>query len=117
LMCYRSGLIKPTENFKLGVISATIGILILYIINFIGRFFGWSLPYLHDSGPIGIGISLVIVVVAALNLVIDFDFIERGSERSLPKYMEWYGAFGLLITLVWLYVEILRLLGKLRSQD
>ena len=117
LFCYKSGIIKPTENFKLGIVSATMGVLILYILNFIGGFIGWQLPYLHESGPIGIGVSLVIIVIAALNLVIDFDFIEQGAERSLPKYMEWYGAFGLLITLVWLYIEILRLLAKLHDRN
>jgi len=116
LMCYRSGIIKPTENFKLGIVSATMGIMILYILNFIGGFIGWQLPYLHESGPVGIGISLVIVTIAALNLVIDFDYIEKGAERSLPKYMEWYGAFGLLVTLVWLYIEIIRLLAKLQER-
>jgi len=80
-------------------------------------FFGASVPFLHSSGPMGIGISLVIVVVAALNLVLDFDFIENASERGAPKYMEWYGAFGLVVTLVWLYLEMLRLLAKLQSRD
>lgn len=116
LFCYKSGIIKPTENFKLGVVAATGGIMILYIVSLLGSFVGWELPYLHESGPVGIGISLFIVVIAALNLVLDFDFIERGSEKSLPKYMEWYGAFGLLITLVWLYIEIVRLLAKLQDR-
>ncbi len=117
LLCYKSGLIKPTENFRLGVISATMGIFFVYLLSFIGHFVGFAIPYLHESGPIGIGISAVIVVVAALNLVLDFDFIERGSERGdLPGYMEWYGAFGLLVTLIWLYIEILRLLAKLRDE-
>ena len=99
------------------MVSATIGIFFVYIISFIGQFIGFTVPYLHESGPIGIGISLVIVGVAALNLVLDFDFIESGSESGrLPGYMEWYGAFGLLITLVWLYIEILRLLAKLRDK-
>ena len=117
LLCYKSGLIEVTQNFRLAVVSATIGIFFVYIISFIGQFIGFSIPYLHDSGPIGIVISLVIVGVAALNLVLDFDFIESGSESGrLPGYMEWYGAFGLLITLVWLYIEILRLLSKLRDE-
>ncbi len=115
LFLYRSRVILPSENLKLGVVSATGGILLLYILNFAGGFIGWQIPYLHESGPIGILISVVIVIVAALNLVIDFDFIEKGADRRLPKYMEWYGAFGLLVTLVWLYLEILRLLAKLRE--
>ena len=118
LFCYKSGLIKATENFKLAVVSATFGIFAVYLISFIGHFVGFEVPYIHESGPIGIGVSVIIVVVAALNLVLDFDFIEKGSERGdLPAYMEWYGAFGLLVTLVWLYIEILRLLSKLRSRD
>lgn len=115
LFCYKSGIISPSENFKLGVISATVGIFVVYIIDFVLRFFGMNVPYIHESGQIGIIISCFIVVVAALNLVLDFDYIERGATRSLPKYMEWYAAFGLLITLVWLYIEILRLLAKLRD--
>jgi uncharacterized YccA/Bax inhibitor family protein len=118
LFCYKSGLIKATENFKLGIISATFGIFVVYLISFIGHFVGFEVPYIHESGPIGIGVSIIIVIVAALNLVLDFDFIEKGSERGdLPSYMEWYGAFGLLVTLVWLYIEILRLLAKLRDRD
>lgn len=116
LLCYKSGLIEVTQNFRLAVASATIGIFFVYLLSFAGQFIGFSIPYLHDSGPIGIIVSLVIVGVAALNLVLDFDFIESGSESGrLPGYMEWYGAFGLLITLVWLYIEILRLLAKLRE--
>ncbi|MOA11396.1 Bax inhibitor 1 like protein [compost metagenome] len=75
------------------------------------------MPYLHDNDWLGIGISVVIVIIAALNLVLDFDFIENGAEQGAPKYMEWYGAFGLMVTLVWLYIEMLRLLAKLRSRD
>ena len=117
LLCYKSGLIQATENLRLAVISATMGIFIVYLISFVGRFVGFTVPYIHESGPIGIGISMVIVAVAALNLVLDFDFIERGSESGrLPAYMEWYGAFGLLITLVWLYIEILRLLAKIKEK-
>lgn len=116
LMAYRSGLIKATENFKLGVVAATGGIALIYLASMLGSMTGWfQVPYLHDSGPIGIGISLVIIVVAALNLVLDFDFIETGVEQGAPKHMEWYGAFGLMVTLVWLYLEFLRLLSKLRD--
>jgi len=117
LMAYRSGLIKATENFKLGVTAATGGICLLYLISFILSLFGTGIPYIHQSGIIGIGFSLFVVVIAALNLVLDFDFIENASENGAPKYMEWYGAFGLLVTLIWLYIEILRLLSKLYSRD
>jgi len=117
LMAYRSGLIKATENFKLGVTAATGGICLLYLISFILSFFGTGIPYIHQSGIIGIGFSMFVVVIAALNLVLDFDFIENASENGAPKYMEWYGAFGLLVTLVWLYIEILRLLSKLYSRN
>ena len=115
LFAYRSGLIKATENFKLGVVAATGGIALIYLATMALSFFGIRVPYLHESGLVGIGFSLFVVVVAALNLVLDFDFIEKGVEQGAPKYMEWYGAFGLMVTLVWLYVEFLRLLGKLRN--
>ena len=116
LAAYRSGLIRATENFKLGVVAATGGIFVLYLFSWILSMFGVSMPFLHDSGPIGILVSLFIVVVAALNLVLDFDFIERGAESGAPKYMEWYAAFGLLVTLIWLYLEVLRLLTKVNSR-
>ncbi|MFZ0370053.1 MAG: Bax inhibitor-1/YccA family protein [Halobacillus sp.] len=115
LFLYASRVIKVTKNFRLMVVSATLGIFVVYLINFVMNiFFGMEVPYLHSSGPIGIGISLFIVAIAALNLVLDFDFIEEGVNRGAPKHMEWYGAFGLIVTLVWLYIEILRLLQKLR---
>ena len=117
LMAYRSGLIRATENFKLGVVAATGGIFILYLVSFGMSFFGKSIPFIHESGLMGIGFSAFVVVIAALNLVLDFDFIENGVEQGAPKYMEWYGAFGLMVTLVWLYLEILRLLSKLLSRD
>ncbi len=117
LAAYRSGLIKATENFKLGVVAATGGIALIYLATMVLGFFGIQVPYLHDSGLIGIGFSLFVVVVAALNLVLDFDFIESGVEQGAPKYMEWYGAFGLMVTLVWLYIEFLRLLSKLQSRN
>ncbi|SFJ01412.1 Uncharacterized membrane protein, YccA/Bax inhibitor family [Paenibacillus sp. UNC496MF] len=116
LAAYKTRIIRATENFKLGVFAATAGIALVYLASFVLGLFGVNVPYLHDNSLIGIGISLVIVAVAALNLVLDFDFIEQGAERGAPKYMEWYGAFGLVVTLVWLYVEILRLLSKLRSR-
>ena len=116
LVAYRSGLVKATENFKLGIVAATGGIALLYLLSFILGFFGMSVPLIHSSGTWGILFSMFVVVIAALNLVLDFDFIETGVERGAPKYMEWYGAFGLLVTLVWLYLEILRLLAKLNSR-
>ena len=116
LFCYKSGIIKPTENFRLMIFSATMGIALLYLISFIMSFFGNSIGFIHSNGLFGIGFSLFVVGIAALNLVLDFDFIEEGSEAGLPKYMEWYGAFSLMVTLVWLYLEILRLLAKIRSR-
>lgn len=117
LLAYRSGLIKATENFKLGVVAATGGIALVYLVSIVLGFFGKSVPLIHESGLVGIGFSLFVVVIAALNLVLDFDFIESGVEAGAPKYMEWYGAFGLMVTLVWLYVEFLRLLSKLQSRN
>lgn len=117
LLVYRSGLIKVTDNFRLGVAAATGGIFLVYLVSFALSFFGVAVPFIHDASPIGIGISLFIIVVASLNLVLDFDFIEKGAETGAPKYMEWYAAFGLLVTLVWLYIEILRLLSKLNSRN
>ena len=116
LVAYRSGLIKATENFKLGVVAATGGIFLVYLATMVLGFFGIKIPMIHESGMIGIGFSLFVVVIAALNLVLDFDFIESGVESGAPKYMEWYGAFGLMVTLVWLYLEFLRLLSKLQSR-
>ncbi|MCX7402173.1 MAG: Bax inhibitor-1/YccA family protein [Planctomycetia bacterium] len=117
LLAYQSGLIRATENFKLGIVAATGGICLVYLISMIGGFFGMPIPLIHDSGLFGIGFSLFVVVIAALNLVLDFDFIEQAAERGAPKYLEWYGAFALMVTLVWLYLEILRLLSKLRSRN
>jgi uncharacterized YccA/Bax inhibitor family protein len=114
LAAYRSGLIKPTENFKLGVVAATGAIALLYLVSFVMSFFGNSIGFIHDSGPLGIAFSAFVVVIAAFNLVLDFDFIESGVEQGAPKYMEWYASFGLLVTLIWLYLEMLRLLAKLR---
>jgi len=118
LIAYRSGYIKATENFKLGIFAATGGIAIVYFINFIMGFFGSGLGVMsiNNASPLSIGFSIVVVIIASLNLVLDFDFIEEGAEKGAPKYMEWYGAFGLLVTLIWLYLEILRLLAKLNSR-
>ena len=118
LLAYKSGLIRATENFKLGVVAATGGIALLYLVNMGMRLFGFEgMGFIHESSLMGIAFSAFVVVIAALNLVLDFDFIESGAEAGAPKYMEWYGAFGLVVTLVWLYLEILRLLAKLQSRD
>ena len=116
LLAYRSGVIRATENFKLGVVAATGGIALVYLIGFVMSLFGAGIPLIHGSSPVGIAFSVIVVGVAALNLVLDFDFIEQGAERGAPRYMEWYAAFGLLVTLVWLYLEMLRLLAKLQEQ-
>jgi uncharacterized YccA/Bax inhibitor family protein len=115
LVAYKTGLIKVTENFKLIVVSATGGIALVYLLGFGLSFFNIQIPYIHESGIIGIGFSLIVVAVAALNLVMDFDFIEGGANQQAPKFLEWYAAFGLIVTLIWLYLEFLRLLSKLRD--
>jgi len=119
LLAYKSGLIKATENFKLGIVAATGGIMIFYVISMILSFFSVDVAILNplNGGLMSIGFSFFVVIIASLNLVLDFDFIENGADVGAPKYMEWYGAFGLLVTLVWLYLEILRLLSKLYSRD
>ena len=117
LVLYKLGIIKPTENFRLMIVSATMGIAVLYLISMIMNMFGSSgIGFIHSNGLFGIGFSLFVVAIAALNLVLDFDFIEQGSEMGAPKYMEWFGAFSLMVTLIWLYLEMLRLLAKLRSR-
>tara|TARA_B100001142_G_C14260341_1_gene626750 strand:- start:514 stop:1245 length:732 start_codon:yes stop_codon:yes gene_type:complete len=119
LFAYKSKIIRPTENFKLGVFAATAGIGVVYLISFLMSIFGGGgLPVMNptNSSLMSIGFSLFVVVIASLNLVMDFDFIEEGAANGAPKYMEWYGAFGLLVTLIWLYLEILRLLAKLSSR-
>ncbi|MCW0482545.1 Bax inhibitor-1/YccA family protein [Gaoshiqia sediminis] len=115
LMLYRSGKIRATGKFRMGIMAATGGIALIYFVSFIAGMFGANLNFLYGSGTLGIGFSLVVVVIAALNLILDFDFIERGAASGAPKYMEWYGAFGLMVTLIWLYLEILRLLAKLAN--
>lgn len=117
LLVYRSGLIKVTENFRLGIAAATGGIVLVYLVNLVMGFFGTRLPFIHEAGLFGIGFSVFVVAIAALNLVLDFDFIEHGAESGAPRYMEWYGAFGLMVTLIWLYIEILHLLAKLQRRD
>jgi len=117
LMAYSSGLIKVSDKMRLGSVAATGGIAIFYLAQMVMGFFGIHLIAINGSGPIGIGFSLFVCAIAAMNLVLDFDFIERGVNYGAPKYMEWYGAFGIMVTLVWLYLEILRLLSKLRSRN
>jgi uncharacterized YccA/Bax inhibitor family protein len=117
LLAYQTGVIRATEQFKAGVLAATGGICLIYLISMVLRFFGMSIPLIHESGVIGIGFSVFVVIVAALNLVLDFDYIENASRSGAPKSMEWYGAYGLMVTLVWLYIEVLKLLMKLRSRD
>ena len=114
---YRSGRIRATGKFRIAVIAATGGIALVYLVSFILGLFGIHVGFLYGNSMLSIGISLLIVGVAALNLVLDFDFIEQGAAAEAPKYMEWYGAFGLMVTLVWLYIEILRLLSKIASRD
>lgn len=116
LLAYQSGLVRATENFRLGVFAATAGIALFYLAGMVLGLFGIHIPYIHESGWIGIGFSAFVVTIAALNLVLDFDFIERGVAGGAPKHMEWYAAFGLLVTLIWLYIEILRLLSKIMGR-
>ncbi|MGH9683790.1 MAG: Bax inhibitor-1/YccA family protein [Candidatus Acidiferrales bacterium] len=117
LLAYRSGLIAVTQKFRLGVVAATGAIVLFYVAEIVLGFFGVHFAAVNGSGAIGIGFSVFVVIIASLNLVLDFDFIESGVRAGAPKYMEWYGAFGLMVTLVWLYLEILRLLSKTRSRD
>ena len=114
LVLYKTRVIKVTERFRAGVLAATLAIAVVYLVALVLGLFGVRVPFLNDASPLGILISLAIVAVAALNLVLDFDLIERGARSGAPAYMEWYAAFGLLVTLVWLYLELLRLLSKLR---
>jgi uncharacterized YccA/Bax inhibitor family protein len=117
LLAYKTGMIRATQGFKIGVIAATGGILVFYLVGMVLRvFFHYPVPVIYGGGLWGIIFSLFVVVIAALNLVLDFDMIETGVNGGAPKYMEWYGAFGLMVTLIWLYLEILRLLGKVRRR-
>ena len=117
LTLYRMRIIQPTEKFTMAVVSISMAIMMIYMFNFILGFMGAGIPFLHSNGPIGIGISLVFTGMAALFLIIDFGVIENGVKYGAPKNMEWYGAFGLVITLIWLYIEMLKLLAKLNSRD
>lgn len=117
LFFYKSGIIKVTDKFRSGVIMATGAVFLVYLASFVLGMFGINVPYIHEGGPIGIGISLVIVGIAALNLLLDFDNFEKGEQYNAPSYMEWFSAMGLLITLVWLYLELLRLIAMFSSND
>jgi uncharacterized YccA/Bax inhibitor family protein len=117
-LLYSFKIIKATEKFKSVIITATAGIAIFYVLVWVLRMFGYdNMPFLHEGSTFGIIFSLFVVSIASLNLILDFDMIEKGSELGAPKYMEWYGAFGLMVTIVWLYIEILRLLSKLSSRN
>ena len=117
-LLYSFRIIKVTQRFRSIIISATVGIAIFYVLVWVLRMFGFdNMPFLHEGSMLGIGFSLFVVTIAALNLLLDFDMIEKGAEMGAPKYMEWFGAFGLLVTIIWLYIEILRLLGKLSGRD
>jgi uncharacterized YccA/Bax inhibitor family protein len=117
LSLYTSRIIPVTDKLRMGIVAATGAIFLVYMVSFVLSFFGVAVPMIHGSGPIGIGFSLVVVGVAAFNLLLDFDFIERGARSGAPKTMEWYGAFGLLVTLIWLYISLLRLLAQLQGRE
>ncbi len=117
LSLYTSRIIPVTNKLRMGIVAATGAIFLTYLVSWVLMMFGVSIPLIHGSGTIGIIFSLVVVGVAAFNLLLDFDFIERGAQSGAPKSMEWYGAFGLLVTLVWLYISLLRLLAKLQGRD
>ena len=117
LLLFRSGTIRATDKFRTVIFAATGGIALVYFVSFIAGMFGANLGFMYGNGMMGIGFSLVVVAIAALNLILDFDMIVRGANAQAPQYMEWYGAFGLMVTLIWLYLEILRLLSKLASRN
>ncbi len=117
LFLYRSGAVKVTKKFTMGILAATAGVALIYFVSFIAGMFGANFGFMYGNSNLSIGFSLVVVGIAALNLILDFSFIERASASGAPKYMEWYGAFGLMVTLIWLYLEIIRLLSKIASRD
>lgn len=116
LLLYKAGAIRCTEKFRAVIFTATLSIAIIYLIQIVASLFGRGIPQIFTASPIGIGFSLLVVGIASLNLIVDFDFIEQGAQRMLPREYEWYGAFGLMVTIVWLYIEMLRLLAKLRDR-
>ena len=117
LILYRAGLIRCSDKFRSVIFISTASVAVIYLVDIIGRFFGYAVPIINTATTGGIAFSLVVIAIAALNLIIDFDFIEQGAQKMYPKKYEWYGAFGLMITLVWLYVEILKLLSKLNNRN
>lgn len=117
LYLFRSRIIQVTDKLRMGIFAATGAVALVYLVSWIMSFFGTNIPYIHGSGTIGIIFSLVVVGVAAFNLLLDFDFIERSTKLGSAKYMEWFSAFGLMVTIVWLYIEILKLLAKLRGRE
>jgi uncharacterized YccA/Bax inhibitor family protein len=117
LFIYGTGIIRVTQKVRIGIVAATGAVCLVYLVSLVMSLFGARMPFIHESGPIGIGFSVVVVIIAALNLLLDFDFIEQGVRHEAPRYMEWYGGFSLLVTLVWMYLEILRLLAKLRNRN
>jgi uncharacterized YccA/Bax inhibitor family protein len=117
LFLFATRIIKVTDKLRMGIVAATGAVLLVYVVNLVLSLFGSSVGFLHDSSLLGIGISLLIVGVAAFNLLLDFDFVERGVAAGAPRKMEWYAAFGLVVTIIWLYLELLRLLGKLQGRD
>lgn len=116
LVLYATGTVKVTDRLRKGIFAATGAVCLVYLASMVARLFGSDIPMIHDAGIVGIGFSLLVVGIASSNLLLDFDFIERGVEMRAPRYMEWFGAFGLMVTLIWLYLELLRLLSKLRSR-
>ncbi len=116
LAAYQTGLIRATERFKMGVVAATGGIAVVYLVTIVLGFFGINVPFVFAGGTFGILFSLFVVIVAALNFILDFDFIEQGARLGAPKYMEWYASFALMVTLIWLYIEFLRLLSKMKER-
>lgn len=117
LFLFKTGIIKVTEKLRAGIIMATVTIAGIYLIDILLSFFGIRVPFLYSTSPVGIGVSVVVVLIASFNLLLDFDFIYQASQRFMPKFMEWYGAFGLMVTIVWLYIELLKLLAKLQRRD
>jgi uncharacterized YccA/Bax inhibitor family protein len=113
---YATRIVRVTDKLRKGIIAATLAVMVVYMISMVMRIFGANVPFIHEASPMGILFSLVVVGIAAFNLLLDFDLIEKGVQSGAPKWMEWYAAFGLMVTLVWLYLELLRLLSKLRSR-
>ncbi|MFF2878596.1 Bax inhibitor-1/YccA family protein [Gottfriedia sp. NPDC057991] len=115
LICYATGLVKVTHRFRSIVFGLTIGVFLFYLLTMVLQLFHVPIPYLHQSGPIGIFVSLAILVIASLNLFLDFDLITTSVRQGAPKEFEWYCAFGLLVTVIWVYIEALRFLSRLRD--